>query len=83
MSKKLEQKPKGPELIGHTSLMSDEGNRFKFKYLALADLHPFYDHLIEQNSDDLLQEAKSNGDTIDVTERFKEEALRLFEEKNK
>lgn len=74
---------RGPELIGRSYLVNQEGQRYKFKYLAPAVLHPYYDRLIEENRESLLEEAEDNGDGLEVTDRFREEAERLYNEEVK
>ena len=79
INKRSKNEPKGPELIGKTLLTDKNGKRFKFKYQALADLHPYYEQLIEENADQLLEEVKeTDGYAMNVTEKFKEEALRRY-----
>ncbi len=68
----------GPEVIGRKDIFDGEGNRFFFKYHAPLELHPYYEKLIEENKEDLLEEATLEG--LDVTQRFEEEAQRLYRE---
>lgn len=55
-----------------------EGNRLTFKYHAALDLHPYFEQLIHANEEELLGEATKEGTSVDVTQRFKEEAERLY-----
>ncbi|MFW6104928.1 MAG: hypothetical protein ACOC6I_03710 [Candidatus Bipolaricaulota bacterium] len=72
----------GPEVIGREDLYDGEGNRFLIKYYAPLELHPYYERLIEENEEDLLEEASQGGSSLDVTQRFEEEAQRLYGEDN-
>jgi len=80
MSKDVEKEPRGPEVIGHSLLIDEEeGHRFRFRYFAPADLHPYYDRLIEENKNTLLEEANEERENVlDVTERFKTKARQLY-----
>ncbi|MBS3814523.1 MAG: hypothetical protein V5A79_02745 [Candidatus Bipolaricaulota bacterium] len=70
----------GPEVIGRKELYDGEGNRFLFKYHPPLELHPYYERLIEENKDNLLEEATLEDSSLDVTQRFEEEAQRQYRE---
>ena len=72
----------GPEVIGRKDLYDWEGNQFSLKYHAPVKLHPYYERLIEENKEDLLEEATQGGSSLDVTKRFEEEAQRLYGKDN-
>jgi|GEM_PF-3468797 len=78
MSIEEECPTKEPSLIGNTVLVDAGGNRFKIKYRAPADLHPYYDRLIKENKEQLLEEVWGNESSFDVTFKFEEEAKRLY-----
>ncbi|MFP4646764.1 MAG: hypothetical protein ACLFN4_03960 [Candidatus Acetothermia bacterium] len=68
----------GPEVIGRMDLYDREDHRFIPKYHAPLELHPYYEKLIEENKEDLQKKAIRGGFNLDVTQRFKEEAQRLY-----
>lgn len=69
-----------PKQFGSTYLWDEDHNRYRFRYYAPLELHPYYQELVEEHKDELLREVQGNGIGVDVTEKFRKRAKTLYRE---